>query len=154
MIGLDVSLFSDIFKVDSMSIFFSLLFITIAVTCCSTRCAPKLTRWTAEFYALIVWCTLGNMLLASAAELFTIFLCLQLTSLPLIVLIGYAKRDPRSGEAALKYLLLVLVSTAVLLYGMSLIYGSLGTSTLSEIGQRLAQRRRLSRCSRSASCCC
>ena len=78
------------------------------------------------------------MLLASANELFTIFLCLQLTSLPLIVLIGFAKRDPRSGEASLKYLLLVLVSTAVLLYGMSLIYGSLGTSTLPEIGQRLA----------------
>ncbi len=78
------------------------------------------------------------MLLASAAELFTIFLSLQLTSLPLIVLVGYAKRDPRSGEAALKYLLLVLVSTAVLLYGMSLIYGSLGTSTLSEIAEALA----------------
>jgi NADH-quinone oxidoreductase subunit N len=81
------------------------------------------------------------MLLASAAELFTIFLSLQLTSLPLIVLVGYAKRDPRSGEAALKYLLLVLVSTAVLLYGMSLIYGSLGTSTLSEIGVKLAQEK-------------
>jgi NADH-quinone oxidoreductase subunit N len=78
------------------------------------------------------------MLLASANELFTIFLCLQLTSLPLIVLIGFAKRDPKSGEASLKYLLLVLVSTAVLLYGMSLIYGSLGTSTLPEIGERLA----------------
>ncbi len=97
------------------------------------------TRWSAEFYAFIVWCTLGHMLLASAAELFTIFLALQLTSLPLIVLIGYAKRDPRSGEAALKYLLMVMVSTAVLLYGMSLIYGSLGTSTISEIGVKLAE---------------
>ena len=84
------------------------------------------------------------MLLASAAELFTIFLSLQLTSLPLIVLVGYAKRDPRSGEAALKYLLLVLVSTAVLLYGMSLIYGSLGTSTLSEIGAKRSPPRHVS----------
>jgi NADH-quinone oxidoreductase subunit N len=105
----------------------------------SIEAVPKFSRWTAEFYALVVWCTLGNMLLASANEMFTIFLCLQLTSLPLIVLIGYAKHDPRSGEAALKYLLLVLVSTAVLLYGMSLIYGSLGTSTIPEIGRRLAE---------------
>ena len=104
----------------------------------SVNAVPKFTRWTAEFYALMLWTILGSMLLASAAELFTIFLSLQLTSLPLIVLVGYAKRDPRSGEAALKYLLLVLVSTAVLLYGMSLIYGSLGTSTLSEIAKTLA----------------
>ena len=102
--------------------FFKLLFLGIGVDRAAALGRPAAhasRRWSAEFYALIVWCTLGHMLLASAAELFTIFLSLQLTSLPLIVLIGYAKRDPKSGEAALKYLLLVLVSTAVLLYGMS-----------------------------------
>jgi NADH-quinone oxidoreductase subunit N len=139
--GVTKTLFNGIIEVDPLSAFFSLLFIGIGVLVIlmSVETVPKFTRWTAEFYALIVWTILGSMLLASAAELFTIFLSLQLTSLPLIVLVGYAKRDPRSGEAALKYLLMVLVSTAVLLYGMSLIYGSLGTSTLSEIGLKLSR---------------
>jgi NADH-quinone oxidoreductase subunit N len=138
--GTGRTLLSDIIVVDELSVFFGFLFLAIGilVLLMSMEAVPKFSRWTAEFYALVVWCTLGNMLLASANELFTIFLCLQLTSLPLIVLIGFAKRDPKSGEASLKYLLLVLVSTAVLLYGMSLIYGSLGTSTLPEIGERLA----------------
>jgi NADH-quinone oxidoreductase subunit N len=140
LVGVTSTQFSGIIVIDPLAVFFKFLFIAIAilVLLMSIEAVPKFSRWTAEFYALVVWCTLGCMLLASANELFTIFLCLQLTSLPLIVLIGFAKRDPKSGEAALKYLLLVLVSTAVLLYGMSLIYGSLGTSTLPEIGQRLA----------------
>ena len=134
------TLFNGIIQIDPLAAFFKLLFIGIGVLVIlmSVNAVPRFTRWTAEFYALMLWTILGSMLLASAAELFTIFLSLQLTSLPLIVLVGYAKRDPRSGEAALKYLLLVLVSTAVLLYGMSLIYGSLGTSTLSEIAKTLA----------------
>jgi len=139
--GVTKTLFNGIIQIDPLAAFFKLLFIGIGVLVIlmSVNAVPKFTRWTAEFYALMLWTILGSMLLASAAELFTIFLSLQLTSLPLIVLVGYAKRDPRSGEAALKYLLLVLVSTAVLLYGMSLIYGSLGTSTLSEIADTLAR---------------
>ncbi len=139
-LGGRATMFQGIIVIDPLAVFFKYLFlgIGILVLLMSMEAVPRFSRWTAEFYALVVWCTLGNMLLASANELFTIFLCLQLTSLPLIVLIGFAKRDPKSGEASLKYLLLVLVSTAVLLYGMSLIYGSLGTSTLPEIGKRLA----------------
>jgi len=139
--GQDATLFEGIILIDPLGAFFKMLFIGIAilVLLLSVGALKTFTKWSAEFYALIVWCTLGHMLLASAGELFTIFLALQLTSLPLIVLIGYAKQDPISGEAALKYLLMVMVSTAVLLYGMSLIYGSLGTSTISEIGTKLAE---------------
>jgi len=139
-IGVDVTLFGGILVVDSLGVFFSFLFlgIGIVVLLLSIGSVGRFTRWVGEFYAFVVWCTLGHMVLSSAGELFTIFVTLQLTSLPLIVLIAYAKRDEKSGEAALKYLLLVLVSTAVLVYGMSLIYGSLGTSTISEIGAHLA----------------
>jgi len=138
--GVTATLFSGIIQIDPFAAFFKFLFIGIGAFAMlmSANAVPRFTRWTAEFYALILWTILGSMLLASAAELFTIFLSLQLTSLPLVALIAWGKRDPRSGEAALKYLLLVLVSTAVLLYGMSLIYGSLGTSTLSEIAVALA----------------
>ena len=135
------ALYDGIIIHDALSVYFTFLFLGIgAVTLLlSVDSVPRFSRWNAEFYALVVWCTLGHMILTSAGELFTIFITMQLTSLPLIVLIGYAKRDPKSNEAALKYLLLVLVSTAVLVYGMSLIYGSLGTSTISEIGVRLSE---------------
>lgn len=145
-LGVRETLFSGIIVLDPLAHFLRLLFLGIGVLVLliSIDAMPKISQWIAEYYALVIWCTLGHMLIGEAGELFTIFLCLQLTSLPLIVLIGYAKRDPRSAEAALKYLLLVLVSTAVLLYGMSLIYGSLGTSTISEIGARLAASETLS----------
>lgn len=139
--GTRAVLFDELILLDPLAVFFKVLFlaIAIAILLLSVDSLPRFTRWHAEFHALIIWCTLGHMLLAAAGELFTIFLALQLTSLPLIVLIGYAKRDARSGEAALKYLLIVLVSTAVLLYGMTLVYGSLGTSTLSRIGLALSK---------------
>jgi NADH-quinone oxidoreductase subunit N len=139
-IGMNQTLFGGVIVIDPLSVFFNYLFlgIGIIVLLISARAVPRFTRWIAEFYAFVVWCTLGHMVLASSGELFTTFITLQLTSLPLIVLIGYAKLDSKSGEAALKYLLLVLVSTAVLVFGMSLVYGSLGTSTISEIGAKLA----------------
>lgn len=138
--GRQTTLFEGIIVLDPLSTFFRLLFLAIGIVVLllSIDRLPSFSRWSAEFYTLIVWCTLGHMILAEAGELFTVFLALQLTSLPLIVLIGFAKRDALSGEAAIKYLLLVLVSTAVLLYGMSLVYGALGTSTIAEIAQRLS----------------
>jgi len=143
--GERTSLFEGLILLDPLSTFFRLLFIAIAiiVLLIAVDPLPRFTRWSAEFHALVIWCTLGHMLLSAAGELFTIFLALQLTSLPLIVLIGYAKNDKRSGEASLKYLLLVLVSTAVLLYGMTLIYGSLGTSTISEVGVLLGEQNQI-----------
>jgi NADH-quinone oxidoreductase subunit N len=137
--GTSATLFSGIYVVDGLATFFKILFLAIGilVLLLSVDSLGSFSPHAAEFHALIVWCTLGHMVLASAAELFTIFLALQLTSLPLIVLIGYAKSERRSSEASLKYLVLVLVSTAVLLYGMTLIYGAVGTSTLSDIGATL-----------------
>jgi NADH-quinone oxidoreductase subunit N len=138
--GVRGTMYGGIIVHDQLSVYFTFLFLGIGAVALmlSANTVSRFSRWTAEYYTLVVWCTLGHMLLTSAGELFTIFITMQLTSLPLIVLIGYAKRDPKSGEAALKYLLLVLVSTAVLVYGMSLVYGSLGTSTVSEIGAKLA----------------
>lgn len=141
--GVSTTLFDGVVVLDQLTVFFRLLFIAVASVVIAASVGPlvRFTRWHAEFGALVLWCTVGHMLLAASGELFTIFIALQLTSLPLIALIGLAKSDPRSGEASLKYLLLVLVSTAVLLYGMTLIYGALGTSTISEIGELLKSAR-------------
>ncbi len=86
-----------------------------------------------EFYSLIVFATVGMMVMASARDLMVLFLGLELMSLSLYVLAGYVRRDPKSNEASLKYFLLGAFATGFLLYGISLVYGASGTTNLAEI---------------------
>jgi len=76
-----------------------------------------------EFYALILFSTAGMCLMAGATELVMIFLAIELTSIPLYILAGYFRNDPRSAEAGMKYFLFGAMSSGILLYGMSLAYG-------------------------------
>src|SRR5258708_33361106 len=73
------------------------------------------------------------MLMASTGELISIYISLELTSIPLYILAGLSRRDARPAEAAVKYVLLGAMSSAVLLYGMTLLYGATGSTDLSEI---------------------
>jgi NAD(P)H-quinone oxidoreductase subunit 2 len=94
----------------------------------------------AEFIALLLSATLGGMMLSMATELVTIFVSLETLSISSYMITGYMKRDPRSNEAALKYLLIGAVSSAVFLYGVSLLYGLSGGETrLVAIAAGLAQ---------------
>ena len=90
-----------------------------------------------EFFALILISTVGMMLLSSARELIFLYVSLELVTIPLYVLAAYMKPDSKSAEAGLKYMLLGAISSAVLLYGISLIYGVTGTTFLSEIKTKL-----------------
>ncbi|MGB3758127.1 MAG: NAD(P)H-quinone oxidoreductase subunit N [Rivularia sp. (in: cyanobacteria)] len=83
----------------------------------------------AEFIAILLTATLGGMFLSGANELVMIFISLETLSISSYLLTGYTKRDPRSNEAALKYLLIGASSTAVFLYGVSLLYGLSGGQT-------------------------
>jgi len=83
----------------------------------------------AEFIAILMTATLGGMFLSGANELVMIFISLEALSISSYLLTGYTKRDPRSNEAALKYLLIGASSTAVFLYGVSLLYGLSGGQT-------------------------
>jgi NAD(P)H-quinone oxidoreductase subunit 2 len=83
----------------------------------------------AEFVSILLTATLGGMLLAGANELVTIFVSLETLSISSYLMTGYMKRDPRSNEAALKYLLIGASSSAVFLYGVSLLYGLSGGET-------------------------
>jgi NAD(P)H-quinone oxidoreductase subunit 2 len=94
----------------------------------------------AEFLAILLTATLGGMFLSGADELVTIFVALETLSISSYLLTGYMKRDPRSNEAALKYLLIGAASAAIFLYGMSLLYGlSGGETNLSLIATRIAE---------------
>jgi len=77
-----------------------------------------------EFYALIIFGTLGMCLMVGANEFLLAYLAIELTSIPLYLLAGYFRNDPRSAEAGLKYFLFGAISSAILLYGMSLAFGA------------------------------
>jgi NAD(P)H-quinone oxidoreductase subunit 2 len=83
----------------------------------------------AEFVTILLTATLGGMLLSGATELVTIFVSLETLSISSYLMTGYMKRDPRSNEASLKYLLIGASSSAIFLYGTSLLYGLSGGET-------------------------
>ena len=132
------AIFSNMLAVDNFALFFKLLFLGIAflVILASADYVAKFTRFQGEYYALILLSTLGMMLMAAATDLISLFVALELTSISLYVLVGFLK-DRKSTEASLKYLLLGALSSAILLYGMALIFGFTGETQLGEIAQVL-----------------
>ena len=88
-----------------------------------------------EYYALILFATVGMMFLACGFDLISLYISLELMALTFYVLVAFTKREKRSNEAAMKYFLLGAFSSGILLYGMSLLYGVAGSTNLVEIGR-------------------
>jgi len=128
------AIFNNMLAVDNYALFFKLLFLGIAflVILASADYVSKFSRFQGEYYALILISTLGMMLMAATADLISIYVALELTSISLYILVGFLK-DRKSTEASLKYLLLGALASAVLLYGMALIFGFTGKTQLGEI---------------------
>lgn len=91
-----------------------------------------------EFYVLLLVSILGMVMMASSRDLLSVFVALELLSIPAYMMAAWRKRDARSNEAGVKYYLLGVFASGVLLYGMSLLYGTTGTTKLTEIGSALA----------------
>ncbi len=138
MRGTFEGIFSNMVAVDGFALFFKLLFLGIAglVILASVDYVPKMARFQGEYYALVLLSTLGMMLMAATTELICIYIALELTSISLYILVGFLK-DPKSTESSLKYLLLGAIASAVLLYGMALVFGFTGKTQLSEIAQAI-----------------
>ncbi|TET26070.1 MAG: NADH-quinone oxidoreductase subunit N, partial [Dehalococcoidia bacterium] len=134
--GSSQAIFNNMLAVDNFALFFKLLFLGIAalVILTSVDYASKFARFQGEYYALILLSTLGMMLMAATTELISIYIALELTSISLYILVGFLK-DRKSSEASLKYLLLGAVASAVLLYGMALVFGFTGQTQLGEIAR-------------------
>ncbi len=131
------------FNSDALSLVFrGIIVLSAAVTVpMSIRYVEQSGTALAEFLAILLTATLGGMFLSGANELVTIFVSLETLSISSYLLTGYMKRDPRSNEAALKYLLIGAASSAIFLYGISLLYGLSGGETkLSAIAQSLASQ--------------
>ncbi|MGQ9674532.1 MAG: NADH-quinone oxidoreductase subunit N [Chloroflexota bacterium] len=131
--------FSGALVIDPMAIFFKLLFLTAAglVVLASIDYVPRSKLPPGEYFGLILFATVGLMFMASTRELISIYVSLELASISLYVLAGLVRNDAKSSEAAVKYMLLGALSSAALLYGMSLLYGLTGTTELDEIAQAL-----------------
>src|SRR6266508_1406962 len=137
--------FGGFLVVDGFALFFQALFLLAAllVILSASTFADRAELIEAEFYVVTLLATGGLMLMAAGNELMTIYLALEVTSLALAFLAAWNKRDAIAGqglkstEAGIKFFLLSAMSTAVLLYGMALLYGVSGVTTLSDISRVL-----------------
>jgi NADH-quinone oxidoreductase subunit N len=127
--------FNDSYIVDHMSLFFICIFtISSALAILlSVEYNEREGIRAGEYYALILFCTVGMILLASSTDMIMIFLGIEIVSICLYVLAGIRRNDIRSNEAALKYFMLGAFATGFLLYGMTLVYGSTGSTNLFKI---------------------
>jgi NADH-quinone oxidoreductase subunit N len=131
--------FFNMLLVDQYAIFFELLFLLIGVITilASYDYVVKEVKAVGEFYALLLLSVAGMMLMASTGELISIYISLELTSFPLYIMAGLLRHDDRSAEAAVKYVLLGAMSSAILLYGLALLYGLTGTTDLASVAATL-----------------
>ncbi len=129
--------FFGMLSVDEYSIFFKLLFLLIGglMILVSYDYVNKYVHSSGEFYSLLLLSVTGMMLMASTTELISIYIALELTSIPLYIMAGLLRSDDRSAEAAVKYVLLGAMSSAILLYGFTFLYGLTGTTDLAGIAQ-------------------
>jgi len=125
------------FVVDGYSIFFKALLIGVAVvvSIISFKYVEKKEIKPGEFYSLLVASTLGMLVMVSSYSLVSIYIGLELMSISAYILIGMLQEDKRSTEAALKYLLIGALTSALLLFGVSLLYGVTGTTNLIQIAE-------------------
>ena len=92
-----------------------------------------------EFYFLLLVSTFGLSIMAGARDLVTLFVALETISIPTFVLAAFRKHDRRSNEAGVKYYLIGVLSSAIMLYGFSIIYGVTGSTRLSEISAYMSE---------------
>jgi len=134
--------FGTMYIADGYSTFFKIIFfINVILTVLISIKYIAIERVNnGEYYSLILFSTIGMMIMASAGDLIVLYLGLELMALSTYVLAGFIRHDMKSNEAALKYFLLGAFSSAFLLYGISLIYGLTGTTDLKAIAAFISER--------------
>jgi len=138
--GTDRIMFGGSYVVDSMALVLKALFIVSAyvVVLLATNYVAEGDYWESEFYTLLISSILGMVVMASSRDLIGIFVALELLSIPAYMLASWRKGDLKSNEAGLKYYLMGVFASAILLYGLSLVYGVGGSTRLSDIAEVLA----------------
>ncbi|HEU4932041.1 MAG TPA: NADH-quinone oxidoreductase subunit N [Pyrinomonadaceae bacterium] len=132
--------FYGMVRVDGFALLFKAIFLIAAALAIgiSTRFLDIEGEQHGEYYALILFATVGMMFIACSYDLISLYVSLELMALTFYVLVAFTKREKKSNEAAMKYFLLGAFSSGVLLYGMSLLYGIAGSTNIGEIGVALS----------------
>jgi len=126
---------------DELAVFLKRLFlVSAALSVLATLAFTDTGFWrrSAEYYVILLASVLGMLVLASARELILLFVAFELMSIPLYFLTGFRKGEPAAPEGALKFFVVGSVSSAVLLYGLSFVYGATGSTDIADIGPLLA----------------
>jgi NADH-quinone oxidoreductase subunit N len=135
LVGSERTTLGGSFEVDGFALLFKGLFciLGLALLAISFHHFRAGRYHQGEYYFLLLCSLLGGLVMASARDLVTIFISIELISIPGIIMTGLRKRDVRSNEGALKFFLFSVLSSAVMLYGMSLVYGATGETQLDAI---------------------
>jgi NADH-quinone oxidoreductase subunit N len=135
------STFGGAFVVDNYALLFKGLFLgaLLLVLLMSQRYVEAGTAYQSEFYFVVLSSFVGMLLMPSSRDLLMLFLSLEIVSATGFIAAGFRKSDARGNEGALKFLLIGVLSTAVMLFGMSLVYGFTGSLQLGPIAERLAR---------------
>ncbi|MSQ14245.1 MAG: NADH-quinone oxidoreductase subunit N [Dehalococcoidia bacterium] len=132
-------LYNGMVIVDDYTTFFRILFplMSLSVVLMSVDFVHQRLRYPGEYYSLILFATLAMIGMAEAGEIITAYISLELLNFCLYVLVSYARDNPKSNEAGLKYIILSAFASALLLYGFSFLYGIAGTTSYVGIAQAL-----------------
>jgi NADH-quinone oxidoreductase subunit N len=132
--------FGRMVVMDNLGLFFRMLALGTAIITVffSSQYIRERGMAVGEYYAVLALATVGIMITAASVDLTMIFVGIELSSIAVYILTGFARNDKLSNEAAIKYFLLGIFSTAILVYGMAWLYGSTGNTNLREIGEIVA----------------
>ena len=138
--GVDDFLYEGLILIDGYALFFKAFFLVLGgvVVLTSLDYVRRHLEYAGEYYGILMFTIVAMMLLAASGELLTAYISLELLSFGLYVLVSYDRYNPKSNEGGTKYILLGAFSSALLLYGISQVYGLLGTTRFDEISQALA----------------
>jgi NADH-quinone oxidoreductase subunit N len=128
-------------SVDMFSLLFKFVFLSVALLAVGTSMTflTEKDRHLGEYYALMLVATAGMMVVASSQNLVPLFIGIEMASISTFALAAYRKKDARGAEAAIKYFIIGATSSAVLLYGMSLLYGISGSLDIALLSRRVGE---------------
>jgi NADH-quinone oxidoreductase subunit N len=140
--GVEFSAYGGVLSLDPFAIFFKLIFLIAAALsiAISLKYLDIERENHGEYYALILFATMGMMFMAGAVDLVTLYIGLETMAISTYILVGFLRNNQRSNEASLKYFLLGAFSSGILLYGMSLLYGIAGSTRFVDIAEALSRR--------------
>jgi NADH-quinone oxidoreductase subunit N len=138
--GTEAAMFSGTLSIDALSQFFKLVFLSVSliVSVASIKYNEN-SEHTEEFYTLVLFATSGMMVVASSNDFILLFCAFELASFATYALAGFEKQNSSSLEGAMKYFVIGAISSALMLFGISFVYGATGTTSIPEIAANSAQ---------------